>query len=80
MVKAEEVKKKAAFTAELLNKTVLVPAAAATNEELTRCPICKEPFKNEYSEADEDWVWRNAVEVDGVIYHATCKAEQEGAQ
>jgi pre-mRNA cleavage complex 2 protein Pcf11 len=44
-----------------------VPEGAATDEELARCPICKEPFKNEYSEDEEDWVWRNAIEIDGKV-------------
>jgi pre-mRNA cleavage complex 2 protein Pcf11 len=46
---------------------VRVPEGAATDEELARCPICKEPFKNEYSEDEEDWVWRNAIEIDGKV-------------
>lgn len=25
------------------------------------CPICKESFKSEFLEDDEDWVWKNAV-------------------
>ena len=75
-MKTEEAKKVAAATAELLNKTVPVPAEAATNDESRRCPICKEEFKNEYSEEDEDWVWRNAIEFNGHIYHASCKAEE----
>lgn len=78
VIKTEQAKKKAKETAELLNKTVPVPMDEATNEERRRCPICKESFKNEYSEEEEDWVWRNAVEVDGKIYHASCKAEQDG--
>ncbi|CAD6578307.1 MAG: Arginase, catabolizes arginine to ornithine and urea [Cyphobasidiales sp. Tagirdzhanova-0007] len=55
IVKTEEAKKAAAATAELLNSTVPVPADAATEEDIRRCPICKEEFKNEYSEEDEDW-------------------------
>jgi pre-mRNA cleavage complex 2 protein Pcf11 len=76
VIKTEEAKKAAAATAEILNKFVPVPASAATDEEIRHCPICKEEFKNEYSEEEEDWIWRNAVEIDGRIYHASCKAEQ----
>lgn len=78
MIQVEQAKQKAAATAELLNRTVPVPPDAATNEEIRHCPICKEEFKNEFSEEEEDWVWRNAIEVDGRIYHASCKAEQDG--
>ncbi|KAE8259799.1 hypothetical protein A4X13_0g768 [Tilletia indica] len=38
------------------------------------CPICKEKFQSEWSEDDEDWIWRNAVLVDGVYQHASCHA------
>jgi len=39
------------------------------------CPICKESIKSEYLEDEEEWVWRNAVNVKGQIYHATCHDE-----
>lgn len=69
-MKTEEAKKQAAATAEILNKTVPVPPAALNakaDSEVSQCPICKEHFKNEYSEEEEDWVWRNAVEIDGKV-------------
>ena len=31
------------------------------------CPICKETIKAEFLEEDEDWVWRNAVDVKGKV-------------
>ncbi|KZT41186.1 hypothetical protein SISSUDRAFT_1043265 [Sistotremastrum suecicum HHB10207 ss-3] len=39
------------------------------------CPICKETIMSEFLEEEEDWVWRNAVNVQGKIYHATCHAD-----
>jgi len=39
------------------------------------CPICQEKFKSFYSDAEEEWLLKNAVMVDGVIYHATCHAD-----
>jgi hypothetical protein len=27
------------------------------------CPICKEAFKGEWSEQEEEWVWKNAMEI-----------------
>ena len=44
------------------------------------CAICQEPFKSEWSEADEEWVFWNAVQVDGKLYHATCHAEAAAAR
>lgn len=40
------------------------------------CPICKDQFKPEFSEDEEEWVFMNAVDVHGTIYHATCRAEK----
>ncbi|GAA6025429.1 hypothetical protein JCM10207_005398, partial [Rhodosporidiobolus poonsookiae] len=39
------------------------------------CPICQDRFKSEWSDEEEEWVWWNAVVVDGTLYHATCHAE-----
>ncbi|CED85259.1 mRNA cleavage and polyadenylation factor I/II complex, subunit Pcf11 [Phaffia rhodozyma] len=55
----------------LLKKFVVQPS----NPEVASrpCPICKEAFKGEFSEDEEEWLWFNAVEEDGVIFHATCR-------
>jgi len=39
------------------------------------CPVCRETLQNEFLEVDEEWVWKNAVQVKGKVYHATCHAE-----
>ncbi|RKP40056.1 hypothetical protein BJ085DRAFT_6817, partial [Dimargaris cristalligena] len=37
------------------------------------CPVCNEKLTGVWSEDEEDWVYRNAVLVEGdSIYHATC--------
>lgn len=36
------------------------------------CPICKELFKSEWSEDEEEWLWKNCVKVDGTYYHGSC--------
>lgn len=36
------------------------------------CPVCKELFKSEWSEDEEDFVWKNCVHVDAVYYHGSC--------
>lgn len=43
------------------------------------CPICKDQFKPEFSEDEEEWVFMNAIDVHGTIYHATCRAEKMSA-
>ena len=36
------------------------------------CRICQEKFQSEWSEDVEEWIWRNAVLMDGIYYHASC--------
>lgn len=36
------------------------------------CPICKELFKAEMSQDEDDFIWKNAVNVKGVYYHGSC--------
>ena len=36
------------------------------------CRICKEKFVSEWCEDVEEWIWKNAVEVDGSYLHASC--------
>ncbi|KIW99517.1 uncharacterized protein Z518_11256 [Rhinocladiella mackenziei CBS 650.93] len=39
------------------------------------CPIDQEPFKSEWSEEVQDFIWKDAVYVGGRYYHASCYAE-----
>ncbi|CAG8447467.1 5023_t:CDS:10 [Diversispora eburnea] len=39
------------------------------------CPICKEKFESFWNDTDEEWLYRNAVKVEGIFYHATCHAD-----
>ncbi|KAJ7764985.1 hypothetical protein DFH07DRAFT_811027 [Mycena maculata] len=59
--------------ADLRAQHVVVPPGEEAKP--VSCPICKESFKSEFLEDDEDWVWRNAVIKDDRVYHATCHAE-----
>jgi len=55
----EEAAKK---TSELRAQYVVVPQGDETK--LVACPVCKETFKSEWLEDQEDWVWTNAVRRD----------------
>jgi len=59
--------------AELRARYVVVPPGDEAKH--VTCPICKEAFKSEFNEEDEEWIWKNALKVDDKIYHATCHAE-----
>ncbi|KAI1624326.1 hypothetical protein EDD37DRAFT_681235 [Exophiala viscosa] len=39
------------------------------------CPIDQEPFKSEWSEEVQDFIWKDALQVGGRYYHASCYAE-----
>ncbi|KAL1919664.1 uncharacterized protein VTP21DRAFT_1595 [Calcarisporiella thermophila] len=43
------------------------------------CPICHEKFRSVWSDADEEWMYLNAVELNGKIYHATCYSDASRA-
>lgn len=36
------------------------------------CPVCKELFKSEWSEEEEEWIWKNCLLVDKTYYHGSC--------
>jgi len=59
--------------AELHARFVVVPPGDEAKH--VTCPICKEVFKSEFNEDDEEWIWKNALRFDDKIYHATCHAE-----
>ena len=64
----------AAVRAELMKKTIIQPSDP---EVAARpCPICKEAFKGDFEEEEEEWVWHNAVEEDGVVSFMFCLLPQ----
>ncbi|CAN6636682.1 hypothetical protein TRVA0_016S00342 [Trichomonascus vanleenenianus] len=70
---AEEKKNKS--REELLKSYVRVPADKAKAK--LPCPVCREKFQSEWNDDVEAWVWTNAVQDKGRIYHATCHAEAD---
>ena len=51
--------------AKLRESYVVVPTGDEAKS--IQCPICKETLKSEFLEEDEDWVWKNAVRVQGRV-------------
>lgn len=51
--------------AELRSSFVVVPPGDEAKP--ISCPICKERIKTEFSEDDEEWIWRNAVSKDDKV-------------
>lgn len=76
--KAQSEKERAAAAARekenrLKDAYVVIPLG---NEAKTvTCPICKEVLNPEFMEEEEEWVFKNAIDVNGKIYHSTCHAD-----
>lgn len=57
--------------AQLEKSTVVVPADHSGQA----CPICHDKFTSCWSDELEDWIYKNATQVNGQICHATCSAD-----
>lgn len=51
--------------AELRARFVVVPPGDEAKH--ITCPICKEAFKSEFNEEDEEWIWKNALKFDDKV-------------
>uniref|UniRef100_G1PRY9 Pre-mRNA cleavage complex 2 protein Pcf11 n=1 Tax=Myotis lucifugus TaxID=59463 RepID=G1PRY9_MYOLU len=52
-----------------------VPAGPAGAEE--SCKICQEQFEQYWDEEEEEWHLKNAIRVDGKIYHPSCYEDDQ---
>lgn len=57
-------------------RRLYVPAPADPAVATLPCVICREPFKSEYNEDEEEWVWYNTLLKGGTYIHATCEVSQ----
>ncbi|KAL9614124.1 MAG: hypothetical protein Q9167_001409 [Letrouitia subvulpina] len=55
------------------NKFIPVPSDSALKN--APCPICQEKFDTSWSDEEQDFVWRDAIQVGAKVYHASCYAE-----
>lgn len=53
--------------AQLRQKWVKVPQDS--KKAASVCPVCKEAFKAEWSDSEEEWIWKNALAINGVVCH-----------
>ncbi|KAF2734035.1 hypothetical protein EJ04DRAFT_603964 [Polyplosphaeria fusca] len=58
---------------EAKDKYVPVPQDVALSQ--APCPICQEKFEHQWNVDANEFVWMDAVKVNGKIYHATCWEE-----
>jgi pre-mRNA cleavage complex 2 protein Pcf11 len=57
---------------EVRKQYVVVPDASETHKV---CPICQEELKYVWHDETDEFVWMDAKQVGGRIYHASCHAE-----
>ena len=50
---------------QLKEKWVKVPQD--TKKASSICPVCKEAFVKEWSEDEEEWIWKNALNINGTV-------------
>ncbi|KAL8740205.1 MAG: hypothetical protein Q9190_007069, partial [Brigantiaea leucoxantha] len=55
------------------NKFIPVPSDSALKN--APCPICQEKFDTSWSDEEQDFVWRDAIQIGARVYHASCHAE-----
>jgi pre-mRNA cleavage complex 2 protein Pcf11 len=55
----------AAKLAQLRKRWIRVPQDPA--KKLLPCPVCKEVHKPEWAEDEEEWVFRNAIDISGTV-------------
>lgn len=61
--------------AELRASTVVVPEGEEAKS--IACPVCKESLKSEFLDDEEEWVWRNAVQVKNKVSYVHCVSRFE---
>ncbi|KAG9243156.1 hypothetical protein BJ878DRAFT_543565 [Calycina marina] len=54
-------------------KIQYVLAPSANSDKV--CPICQEKFETSYDDDLQEWIWLDAKDVGGRIFHASCHAE-----
>ncbi len=47
------------------------------DETQTMCPQCGERFEQYFDSEQDEWMYRDTVRLDGVIYHQKCSVSQE---
>jgi hypothetical protein len=55
----------AAKLAQLKKRWIKVPQDV--KKKTLPCPVCKEIHKPEWAEEEEEWVFRNAIEISGIV-------------
>lgn len=56
-------------------RTLKVNVPESIEDMTFKCPICKEVATAVYDEDSGEWVWKNALEVNGKYFHAVCYYE-----
>ncbi|XP_062513980.1 pre-mRNA cleavage complex 2 protein Pcf11-like isoform X2 [Corticium candelabrum] len=67
---------------EVMTKEHKVESCPVKSEDEEVCPICHEAFEQFWEEDHEEWHFKDAVRISGIVYHVSCyedaKEETEG--
>ncbi|KAG7882067.1 hypothetical protein KL905_000438 [Ogataea polymorpha] len=67
---------KEALSEEEVNKQIVAIPEDSDNE--TVCGICREKLVGVFDDEMGEWIWRNAIEKKGRVYHYSCWVETKG--
>ncbi|KAL1835998.1 hypothetical protein VTJ49DRAFT_5701 [Mycothermus thermophilus] len=58
--------------------TPYIPVPEDSSRVNSSCPICLEKFEMKWLDDAQEWVWMDAVRVEGRVFHASCHREAYG--
>ncbi|KAL2265657.1 hypothetical protein VTJ83DRAFT_6757 [Remersonia thermophila] len=58
--------------------TPYIPVPEDSSRVNSSCPICLERFEMKWLDDAQEWVWMDAVRVEGRVFHASCHREAYG--
>jgi hypothetical protein len=65
-------------TAKEEEKKEKVSRSVPADELQTHCSICKERFESCWDSEADEWMYKNSILVDGIIYHEKCFEDSKG--
>ncbi len=57
----------------------VLPSSVPADESQTNCLICGERFDQFFDSEVEEWMYKDAISVDGKIYHSLCYSEHQSS-
>lgn len=55
------------------------PPSVAADESQPNCALCREKFTQYWDTDQEEWMFKNAVKVEGILYHSDCYSTSDSS-